>query len=195
MAYEPTWLEMLLSKLVFLLYGRSVYKPFAERLPLYDGERVLDFGCGSGAVAYYTAKRLSRGHLTCLDISERRLNACRKTLRRYNNIFYLRSEATVLLRNSFDVVYCHFVLHEISAIELERVVPALAKSLKTGGIFVFREPLNEAEKLSVIKHLATHNGLVLKDSRITDAPLVGNALESVYIYSHVLTHKTMEVLS
>ena len=55
------------------------------------------------------------------------------------------------------------------------------KSLKSGGSLIFREPLNEAEKLNVIKRLIEKNGLLLKDSRITDVPLMGNALESIYI--------------
>jgi len=185
MGNEPTYLEMLLTKLAFFFYGKSVYKAFVDRLPLHGAERVLDFGCGMGTVARYAAERLLHGHLTCLDISERWLNACRRTLRGNNNISFLRSKATALPPERFDVVYCHFVLHDISANELEQVVPALAKSLKNGGALVFREPLNEAEKLNVIKRLTEQSGLVLKDSRITDVPLMGNALESIYIRKRV----------
>ena len=181
MAYEPARLEILLTKLAFLLCGKSAYKAFADCLPLHGAERALDFGCGMGTVAYYAAKRLPHGHLTCLDISTRWLNACRRTLRGYSNISFFHSQAPALLQDSFDVVYCHFVLHDISASELETVLPALVKSLKPGGTFIFREPLKEAEKLSIIKRLTAQNGLLLKDSRITDVPLMGNALESVYI--------------
>jgi len=134
-----------------------------------------------GTVAYYVAKRLSHGKLTCLDISERWLNACRKTLRSYDNIVYRQCESPVLANESFDLVYCHFVLHDISDSELEKVIPALAKSLKPGGVLAFREPLNETGKISVIKNLLGQSRLSLKDSRITDIPLMGNALESVYI--------------
>ena len=188
MIHEPTHLEMFLTRLPFLLYGKSVYKVFADRLPLEGSEQVLDFGCGMGTIAYYAAKRLPRGQLTCLDISERWLTACRRTLRGYRNISFLHSETPALFQDNFDVVYCHFVLHDISASELEQVVAALIKSLKPGGVFVFREPLNEAEKLSVIKRLTEQSGLLLKGSRITDVPLMGNALESVYT-------KTTEVSS
>jgi len=180
MKYEPTLLEIFLTRLAFFLCGKSVYKAFADRLPLKGGERVLDFGCGMGTVAYYAAKKLSHGHLTCLDISERWLNACRKTLRSYGNITFMQCESPVLTNESFDVVYCHFVLHDISDSELERVIPALAKSLKPGGMFVFREPLNETEKIRAIKRLIEQNRLFPKDSRITDIPMMGNALESVY---------------
>jgi ubiquinone/menaquinone biosynthesis C-methylase UbiE len=181
MAHEPARLELLLARLAFLVCGKPVYKAFADRLPLKGGERALDFGSGAGAVAYYAAKRLPHGHLTCLDISERWLNACRKALRGYGNVSFLRAEAPALPRDSFDVAYCHFVLHEIPESELEKVVPALAKSLKSGGVFVFCEPLKEAEKLGVVKRLAEQNALALKESRITDIPLMGNALESVYV--------------
>ncbi|HHU89666.1 MAG TPA: class I SAM-dependent methyltransferase [Clostridiaceae bacterium] len=180
MGHDPTRLEMFLTRLAFLLYGKPIYKAFADRLPLHGGERVLDFGCGMGTVAYYAAGPLPHGQLTCLDISGRWLNACRRTLRGYRNIIFLHLEAPALPPDSFDVIFCHFVLHDISASELERVVPALAKSLKTGGALVLREPLEEMEKLSAIKRLTEQSGLVLKDSRIIDVSLMGNTLESVY---------------
>ena len=181
MRHEPKRLEVLLTRMAFLFCGKSVYKAFAECLPLGGSERVLDFGCGMGTVAYYAAKKLPRGHLTCLDISERWLNACRKTLRGYGNIAFLRSDAPTLAENGFDLIYCHFVLHEISQSDLEKVIPALGEALKSGGALVFREPLNEAEQLNVIKRLTEQHGLSLKGSRITDVPLMGNALESIYI--------------
>lgn len=181
MKYEPTCIEMFLTRLAFFLYGKSVYQAFADRLPLNGGERVLDFGCGMGTVAYYAAKRLPYGHLTCLDISERWMHMCRKTLRSFGNIIFLQGESSLLTSESFDVAYCHFVLHDISKSELERVIPALAKSLKPGGVFIFREPLNEIEKIRVIKHLIEENRFLSKDSRITDVPMMGNALESIFM--------------
>jgi len=181
MQHEPNGVKIFLAKLTFLIYGNSVYKAFADSLPLVGNEQVLDFGCGIGTVAYYAAKRLPHGSLCCLDISERWLNACRKTLRSYGNIAFLQAEALSLPEDSFNVVYCHFVLHDISDSDLETVIPALAKSLRPGGSLVFREPLNAAEKLNSIKRLIGQNELSLKDSRITDVPLMGNTLESVYI--------------
>ncbi|NLG88679.1 MAG: class I SAM-dependent methyltransferase [Clostridiaceae bacterium] len=121
MKYEPTRLEIILTRLTFLLCGKSVYQAFADRLPLDGGEQVLDFGCGMGTVAYYVAQKLPHGHLTCLDISERWLYACRKTLRGYRNISFLSGESPLLTNESFDVAYCHFVLHDISESELARV--------------------------------------------------------------------------
>lgn len=181
MKYEPNPLEIFLTRLAFFFYGKSVYQTFADRLPLKGGEQVLDFGCGMGTVAYYAAKKLPYGHLTCLDISERWLKLCRKTLRSYENIIYLQWEASVFARECFDVAYCHFVLHDISEGELGSVISTLAKSLKPDGVLIFREPLNKTEKLSVIKRLIEQNGLLHQGSRITDIPIMGNTLENVYI--------------
>jgi ubiquinone/menaquinone biosynthesis C-methylase UbiE len=181
MKHEPARLEIFLTKLAFLIYGKSVYKVFADRLPLQGEEQVLDFGCGMGTVAYYAEKKLSHGHLTCLDISEGWLKACRKTLRDCRDVAFLHSEASALAKDRFHVIYCHFVLHGILESDLEKVVPALVNSLKSGGVLIFREPLNEAEKLNLVKRLIEQNGVSLKDSRITDVPLMGNALESTYI--------------
>lgn len=181
MIHEPARLEIFLTKLAFFFYGKSVYKAFADRLPITGHERVLDFGCGMGTVAYYTARRLACGHLTCLDVSRCWLTACRKRLRGYENVTFLHAEATALTENSFDVVYCHFVLHENADSELEAVVTALAKSLKSGGTLIFREPLSKVEKLTLIKRALGQSQLTPKGSRITDVPLMGNALESIYI--------------
>lgn len=172
-----------MTRLAFFLYGNRVYKEFADRLPLDGSEQVLDFGCGMGTVAHTVAKRLPRGHLTCMDVSTRWLRACHRTLRPYKNVSFLRSNAAslTLTEDSFDVVYCHFVLHDITQEELERGIPVLTTSLKSGGVLVIREPLDEREKWSLIKRLARQHGLLLKNSRITDVPLLGNALESTYI--------------
>jgi ubiquinone/menaquinone biosynthesis C-methylase UbiE len=148
MKCEPNRLEIFLTRLAFLICGRCVYQSFADHLPLEGWENVLDFGCGMGTVAYYAAKKLPHGHLTCLDISERWLNACRKTLRNHGNISYLLWEFPMLDDECFDVVYCHFVLHDISDSELEIVLPELAGSLKSQGVLVFREPLTDTNKIS-----------------------------------------------
>ena len=137
-----------------------------------------------GTVAYYAAKRLTHGHLICLDLSERWLNVCRKTLQCYEDVTILHAEGPSippLSEDSFDIIYCHFVLHDISESDLETIFPALVKTLKSGGFLIFREPLKEVEKLRLIKRLVTKNGLSHNESRIIDIPIMGSALESVYM--------------
>lgn len=183
MNLEPSLLEIALTKLAFVIAGEPVYKEYADSIPINGNENVLDFGSGMGTVASFVVQRLPDGHLTCYDVSERWLNACRKNLRRVTNVSYHKGEtATIGLKEeSFDIIYCHYVLHDISEYDLERTIYNLVRLLKSGGILTFREPLRDKEKLRKIKTFAYENGLCIKDSRITDVPFMGNALESLYI--------------
>ncbi len=182
MSQEPSYGEVLLKRTVFRICGKSVYKSFADRLPLAGGEAVLDFGCGMGTVAYYAARRLPRGSLTCVDISRRWLAACRKTLRRHTNVSFWLGELDEfpLPGGCFDLVYCHLVLHDIPCGDLQRIVPALAGQLKAGGRLVLREPLEEAHKIRWIHALMLESGLCQQSSVITDIPIMGNVLENTY---------------
>lgn len=182
MRYEPPPLEVFLTRLAFRFYGKSVYRAYANRLPLRGDERVLDFGSGLGTVAAYVAPRLPKGQLVCADISARWMAACHKTLRAYPGVAFYRGDAygLPLANGSFDLVYCHFVLHDIPREELEKVIPALAALLKEGGGLAFREPLDREEPLRLIQRLLEENGLARQDSRVTDVPVMGNSLESLY---------------
>lgn len=179
---EPSVLEIFLTRLALLLAGRAVYGAFADRLPLEGGERVLDFGCGMGTVARFAARRLPRGQLLCADVSRRWLAACRRTLRGAENVSFLLWEAeSGPPAGEFHVIYCHFVLHHIPPGALEKTVSTLAALLKPGGALVFREPLSHAGHLIALRRLLVENALALRDSRVTDVPLMGNALESIYL--------------
>jgi ubiquinone/menaquinone biosynthesis C-methylase UbiE len=104
MKHEPSPLEILLTRLAFFLCGKSVYKAFADRLPLDGGARALDFGCGMGSVAYYAAQKLPDGQLTCLDISGRWLKACRKQPAQSLKKSLFSSPTLGAFENSFDTV-------------------------------------------------------------------------------------------
>ncbi|MGI5854405.1 MAG: class I SAM-dependent methyltransferase [Bacillota bacterium] len=186
MKNEPTIGEVFLTSLAFRFFGKSVYKGYADQLPLSGNEKVLDFGSGMGTVAYYVAQRLTpgHGHLTCVDISRRWLAACSKTLRRFPGVSFLQGDVCglPLPKESFDLIYCHFVLHDISDGELGKVLPVLVGLLKSKGLLAFREPLKETEKLKAVQRLLEEQeGLSKKENRVTDVPYMGNTLESIYI--------------
>ena len=182
---EPTLLEIFITKLAFIFGGKTVYNEFARRLHLKGAGRALDFGCGMGSVAYYLLKRPWKGHLTCLDISQRWLKECRKKLKGFSNVDFLYATAADLPQDSYDLIFCHFVLHDIPDDELETVIFSLSKALKPGGSLVFKEPLECVEKIRTIKNLIEGCGLTSRRGRISDVPLMGSSLESVYVKDNI----------
>ena len=170
MKHEPTRLEIFKPLFSFMARVYKISKSF------YKGNNDAHFWIGGNGCLL---RRKSDQRFNLSGHFERWLVPVAKPARLWEH-HLLRSESSALPKESFDVAFCHFVLHDIEQDELERVIPELAKSIKPGGFFVFREPLNETKKLSAIKRLIEQNGLSLKDSRITDIPLMGNALESIY---------------
>jgi ubiquinone/menaquinone biosynthesis C-methylase UbiE len=178
MINEPSYLRIFITKLLFIFYRKSVYKEFANHLPIEGNEQVLDFGCGMGSVAYYVAKKLPYGHLTCLDISKRWLKVCRKTMNKSKNVTFINSSIN-LSSNCFDIIYCHFALHKVA--NLEMIILLLIRTLKKDGLLILKEPIKDIDKLNNINMLVKKYNLTLKKIRITDSPLIVSSIESIYI--------------
>ncbi len=49
-----------------------------DALPLYDGIRVLEIGCGTGAAAREIANRIGKGHILGIDRSAKAIGLCMK---------------------------------------------------------------------------------------------------------------------
>jgi ubiquinone/menaquinone biosynthesis C-methylase UbiE len=141
---EPSDLEIRITVLAGAL-AAPIYRAYVERLGLRGDERVLDFGTGSGNPARYLARILQRGggQLTCVDVSERWMAVARRRLRNFANIdFKLGEIASLGLPDAgYDVVFIHFVLHDIPAGERPAIAAALARTLRPGGRLFVREPL------------------------------------------------------
>jgi len=160
----------------------SSYEP-VEGLGLRGDERVLDFGTGAGTPARYLATRLQRagGHLTCLDVSQRWQAVARRRLRRFDHVdFVLGDVRTAQLdEGSFDLVFIHFVLHEIPAGERPATVRRLAQLLSEGGRLAIREPLNFISRAE-IQHLMAGGDLAELEWRQTEVKTQGPVYEGIY---------------
>lgn len=180
MRAEPARLEVLWQRLLFCLHKPRIFRDFARRLNLSGDERVMDYMCGMGGIAFFTAKRLSRGQLVCVDASQRLIKACRRTLRRYEGVDVCLMDEPRLESGSFDLIYTHFTLYRLPPDELTWVMERIAGWLKPGGMLLLREPMYAYERLKQIKLLAGQYGLMLQNSRVTDAARLGNVLECLY---------------
>ena len=182
-SYEPSKLEIWMTLLVGRLLGGRFYKPYVEGLDLRGDERVLDFGTGAGTPARYLAAQLQRagGHLTCLDVSQRWQAVARRRLQRFDHVGFVLGDVRTapLDEGSFDLVFIHFVLHEIPASERPGTARRLAQLLAKGGRLAIREPLNFISR-DEIRGLMAAGGLVEREWRQTQVRTQGQVYEGIY---------------
>ena len=181
MQHEPSKREVALTKFFLHTPARSIYRSFADSIPLQGNESVLDFGSGYGTVAKWIAPRLRSGQLTCADISSLWQAECRKHLAKFENISYFNDDIYQLdASEQFDIIYAHFVLHDLPYPELETVIPHLVQLLKRGGTLVIREPISDPKKFQTICELLLQQKLRLLQTRQHFIPLMGKSFDILY---------------
>lgn len=181
MQHEPSKREVALTKFFLHTPARSIYRSFADSIPLQGNESVLDFGSGYGTVAKWIAPRLRSGQLTCADISSLWQAECRKHLAKFENISYFNDDIYQLdASEQFDIIYAHFVLHDLPYPELETVIPHLVQLLKRGGTLVIREPISDPKKFQTICELLLQQKLRLLQTRQHFIPLMGKSFDIHY---------------
>lgn len=168
-------------KLLFLFFGKKIYKNFAWKMPINGDEEILEYGCGIGNTTYYVLKRLKEGKLYCFDDSTYKLSICMNRARKSLNVVFVGSNIDNIPNIKFDFIYFHSVMYKMDNLEIERILNKLVELIKDGGCIFFLEPMLEVNKLIKIKEVLTKNNLILKSSRIIDLPVLGNALESTYL--------------
>jgi SAM-dependent methyltransferase len=101
--------------------------------PLAPGSRVLDVGCGPGAITAELARRFPGAEITGVDISDARLAAARKHCAGLTNADVRLGDAADLPfpAKSFDLVYCRFLLEYLAA--PQDVVREIVRVCRPGG--------------------------------------------------------------
>lgn len=107
-------------------YSRVLAPVFAESAHITAGDRVLDVGCGPGALTGELVRRVGAERVAACDPSPGFLAACRE---RYPGVDVRegRAEALPFEADAFDIAYAQLVLHFVSdpslaTRELRRVV-------------------------------------------------------------------------
>ena len=126
---------------------RGLFRDYALSIDLRGNERVLDFGCRSGALSRGLAEVLldGGGSVTCLDTSARWIEVAQRRLRQYPNVAFLCGDIRDmdLETETFDVVTINFVLFAIDRDARPGLVAAFSPVLKQEGTIFIQEPTNE----------------------------------------------------
>jgi len=105
-------------------------KGLVDLLAPVPGERILDLGCGTGAL---TAEIAARGaEVLGIDRSEDMISQARKKFPALT--FEARDARELRFHGQFDAVFSNAVLHWIP--EADQVIAGMARALRSGGRFV-----------------------------------------------------------
>jgi SAM-dependent methyltransferase len=143
----------------------EVWREILDRLALGGNERILDLGCGRGAVLTAVAARLTTGSVTGVDIwskKDQSGNAKEATLRNAE-VEGVRDRvrletgdmrALTFADDSFDVIVSSLAIHNISgAAERAKAIAEAFRVLKPGGRLVIADIRSTARYASTLNRL------------------------------------------
>jgi ubiquinone/menaquinone biosynthesis C-methylase UbiE len=129
-----------------LLMLHDIYSPAGRRIllraGLKPGMRVADFGCGIGVVTSMLAEMVGPfGSVTGIDVNGAQLEQAADLCRHRNltNVTFQEADAcaTGLPRETFDLVYCRFLLLHLT--DPAACLREMRDMLKPGGILVVED--------------------------------------------------------
>lgn len=167
MAYEePGGFGIALHSFLWHHVVSGFYRGFAESLNLRGHERVLDFGCGPGALSKHVAAVLlpGGGRVLALDPSEAWINEAKKKLKHLPNVdYWVGRIETLAPEPQFDAIVIHYMLHDVDPDERPAAVKNLALRLKTGAKLFIREPTRPKHGMSILEIRSLMSGAGLSE--------------------------------
>ncbi len=120
-------------------YARARVAWTRERIRRAGGaaERVLDFGCGTGANAPILAELLGAKRVTGVDVSAASIAQARREHQSSTAQFLVAGD--FVPDASYDLAFCNGVFHHIPAGERHAALATLHGALRRGGLFAFWE--------------------------------------------------------
>lgn len=172
--------EKLDGKLInYLAYFN--YKNYVGRLGIYNSERVLEVGSGSGNLSRFLVKELIKGELVCVDNSEYWIKKAKERLRDFESVKFVNKDFLDFQESDFDRVVMHYVLHDIK--DRERAVKILQGCLREKGIINVREPMRNGHGISgseIEDLMLTNNFGKIFSQEGYSFPLRGKVYEGVF---------------
>ena len=134
--------------------SKDIVGGIAGQITLKDGDRVLDVGCGSGALSIAVAKRNKRANVIGCDKWGKEYASFSKALCYDNaaaegvrNVNFRQGDATKLpfADESFDVIVSNYVYHNIPAKDRQAILLESLRTLKKGGTFAIHDIFSKSK--------------------------------------------------
>ncbi len=144
MSFEnPSGIERISEEMLTYRLLKRYYRNQVRRLALEGDETALDLGCGGGPATRQLAAALPDGRVIALDTSSYWLTKARRRLGSLPNVVFVQDDIrrAAVPDGSLDLVFIHWVLHDIPAADQGPIVRALAAKLRPGGRLYILEPV------------------------------------------------------
>lgn len=115
-------------------HAKKLYPFILNEIIRIDGLKVLDLGCGTGALIAQVISEDSHRLVTGIDISEKMIEVARQKLGNKATLVVGDSEILPFDDQTFDVVYCNDSFHHYP--NPQKVIAEVARVLKDGGGFI-----------------------------------------------------------
>jgi ubiquinone/menaquinone biosynthesis C-methylase UbiE len=129
----------------YATFQYAVARAQAETLQLKGTERILDLGCGDGAVTAYLATQVPAGSIIGIDLAPTMIEFAKSTYapKLSNLSFDVQDIDRLTYQNEFDVVTSFFALQQVP--DLNKALANVYRALKPGGrAFLFLPMFNDS---------------------------------------------------
>ncbi len=134
-----------LMDIITLGYYPKFIKKAIDDLGLKEGQKVLDFGAGTGRNALLMRKYIKEsGKIVALEIGKEMKEQFLQKTKGYENILLKeqRIDEPFELGEKFDLVFISFVLHGFIQQKRDVIIENAKKHLKPGGVFAILDYAN-----------------------------------------------------
>ena len=133
--------------------SKQIIEDVASNVSVPDGGKILDVGCGSGALAIACAKRNPKAEVIGIDrwgkeYASFSRQLCEKNARaeKVDNTKFRHGDAVRLYFDdeSFDAVTSNYVYHNIHSVDKQDLLLETLRVLKKGGCFAIHDIMGRA---------------------------------------------------
>ena len=135
--FEAKYYDTLMNVITLGWYPSFIRKVIAD-LKLKRGDKVLDFGAGTGRNALLMREYVGEeGRIVGLEIGEEMQRQFLRNTGKYPNILMenRRIDEALPYENAFDMVFISFVLHGFIQEKRDAIIANAVRALRPGGIF------------------------------------------------------------
>lgn len=154
-----------------LLFGKFIQRfglsSFFSKIDLPRSPFCLEVGCNEGYTLRFIRKYFSPKVLIGIDVDEKSIKVAKKKVlnKKFKNTYLRVADAQNLPFDDeiFDAVFMFATLHHI--LDWKRAIHEVKRVLKSGGYFIFKEPVARFYKLPLAKYF-DHPASLFRESQL-----------------------------